>query len=361
MKPRSLFVLTILLLISLGACSGAADEISTEEYILTTGFDEGDLIFLGVSGAINGQPNPVLKGEPGETITVTLINGGYGDHTFSVPDLNIETGKISEKGDRISVSLTLPEEPGEFAYYDSMHNHAALGMHGTILVGEMVQEAGESGSGQVAESPQETGPINPITEIQKGGCSACHVIPGVPGAVGILGPDLSNIGEMIVERMQSGNYDGTAEDMEAYLREAILTPNEFLAPDCNGTPCPPGVMPSGLAGIYSEEQLTAIVDFLAGLPESAENFSAEAGADQPVVGEGPALTPEEFEWAKQTFFERCAGCHGTLRKGAVIYYLQRHTPRHARLGVARLFHRSPNRNHGEILAERTARPTGNVA
>jgi nitrite reductase (NO-forming)/hydroxylamine reductase len=28
------------------------------------------------------------------------------------------------------------------------------------------------------------------------------------------------------------------------------------------------------------------------------------------------LTEEEFAWAKQVFFERCAGCHGTLRKGA---------------------------------------------
>jgi nitrite reductase (NO-forming) / hydroxylamine reductase len=25
---------------------------------------------------------------------------------------------------------------------------------------------------------------------------------------------------------------------------------------------------------------------------------------------------EEYEWAKQVYFERCAGCHGTLRKGA---------------------------------------------
>lgn len=30
----------------------------------------------------------------------------------------------------------------------------------------------------------------------------------------------------------------------------------------------------------------------------------------------PALTQSEFERAKQIFFERCAGCHGVLRKGA---------------------------------------------
>lgn len=32
--------------------------------------------------------------------------------------------------------------------------------------------------------------------------------------------------------------------------------------------------------------------------------------------ENPTLSPEEFEQAKQMYFQRCAGCHGVLRKGA---------------------------------------------
>ena len=30
----------------------------------------------------------------------------------------------------------------------------------------------------------------------------------------------------------------------------------------------------------------------------------------------PPITDEEFKLSKQIFFERCAGCHGVLRKGA---------------------------------------------
>ena len=30
----------------------------------------------------------------------------------------------------------------------------------------------------------------------------------------------------------------------------------------------------------------------------------------------PSMTQEEFEVASKIYFERCAGCHGTLRKGA---------------------------------------------
>ncbi|MFA7594280.1 MAG: cytochrome D1 domain-containing protein [Thiohalobacteraceae bacterium] len=35
-----------------------------------------------------------------------------------------------------------------------------------------------------------------------------------------------------------------------------------------------------------------------------------------LVPHAPALTTEEFTRAKQIYFERCAGCHGVLRKGA---------------------------------------------
>ena len=35
-----------------------------------------------------------------------------------------------------------------------------------------------------------------------------------------------------------------------------------------------------------------------------------------ITSEGPAMTVYEFDQAKQIFFERCAGCHGVLRKGA---------------------------------------------
>jgi len=35
-----------------------------------------------------------------------------------------------------------------------------------------------------------------------------------------------------------------------------------------------------------------------------------------VDGEGPAMTTDEFATGKKVFFQRCAGCHGVLRKGA---------------------------------------------
>ena len=61
----------------------------------------------------------------------------------------------------------------------------------------------------------------------------------------------------------------------------------------------------------------------------------------------PAMTPAEFEIGKKIYFERCAGCHGVLRKGATGKNLEPHWTKKAadgsvqeggtlKLGTARL-------------------------
>ncbi len=158
---------------------------------------------------------------------------------------------------------------------------------------------------------------------QKGGCSACHVIPGVPGAVGTIGPDLTEIGEVAKTRIDSGEYTGEAKTAHDYLAEAVMDPDAFLSPDCGGKPCAKGMMPASLGQSLSETELGAMVSFMANLPND-EAAAAPSGADGSAVSTGGTvgaagahdLSDEEFEWAKQTYFERCAGCHGTLRKGA---------------------------------------------
>jgi nitrite reductase (NO-forming)/hydroxylamine reductase len=37
---------------------------------------------------------------------------------------------------------------------------------------------------------------------------------------------------------------------------------------------------------------------------------------QSIDPKAPAMTKAEFDKARQIYFERCAGCHGVLRKGA---------------------------------------------
>ncbi len=48
----------------------------------------------------------------------------------------------------------------------------------------------------------------------------------------------------------------------------------------------------------------------------APTAMSPTGTKDFISGEGPQMTREEFNHAKQIYFERCAGCHGVLRKGA---------------------------------------------
>jgi len=149
---------------------------------------------------------------------------------------------------------------------------------------------------------------------QKGGCVACHVIPGVENAVGTIGPDLSEIGTKAEAQLSNSHYMGTANTVLEYLKEALVDPNAHISTECPGGTCSSGLMPSYSDGTLNDAEIDAIINFMAKLPglEFSEPITVDESGEVPVVG----MVDEDIEWAKQVYFERCAGCHGTLRKGA---------------------------------------------
>ena len=51
--------------------------------------------------------------------------------------------------------------------------------------------------------------------------------------------------------------------------------------------------------------------------EGAAKSTIDPGSTKDTINpKAPQISKEEFAFAKKTFFERCAGCHGVLRKGA---------------------------------------------
>ena len=158
-----------------------------------------------------------------------------------------------------------------------------------------------------------------VAAFQKGGCSACHVIPGVPGATGTIGPDLSEIGNVVEKRLDGSEYTGKAKSVKDYLTESLVAPDAYIAPDCAGKPCQKGLMAPSLAQAFNDAELNAVINYLARLPDASiaqEVQTAPTAAVPAPAGGTSSLSEADFDWAKQTYFERCAGCHGTLRKGA---------------------------------------------
>ncbi len=92
--------------------------------------------------------------------------------------------------------------------------------------------------------------------INKGACIACHVIPNIPAAAGVLGPDLSNIGLDGATRIPG--Y--TAEE---YIRESIENSNAFIVAECPTGPCIAGTMPQKIQ--LDEAELEVIISYLSTL------------------------------------------------------------------------------------------------
>ncbi|MEP7135223.1 MAG: copper-containing nitrite reductase [Chloroflexota bacterium] len=265
MKKFVTFIgVTIVLAALIAACGGAKSQISNKEYVLTTELKDGNLIFLGVSDEINGLPNPTLSANLGETITVTLINGGMGEHDITFPSLKASTEIVKEKGQETSITFTVPNKDGIVEYYDGVGNHAKLGMRGALLVGAAIMPEASSGDPQV------------LAAFQKGACGSCHTIPGIPNAAGVVAPNLSDVSMAAEEHFKSGSYTGKATTAEEYIHESILDPNLFVAPTCPTGACVPNVMPANLSTTLNTDEINSIVKYLGGLPAGAYSDSTVA-------------------------------------------------------------------------------------
>ena len=268
---------TIVLAASIAACTGSNSQITSKEYVLTTEIKDGNLIFLGVSDEINGVANPTLNANPGETITVTLINGGMGQHDITFPEVKTSTGMVKEKGEDASVTFTVPNVHGEMEYFDSVANHAELGMRGVLLVGTAGQSPASSAPG--------SGDPQVLAAFQKGACGSCHIIPGIPNAAGVIAPDLSDVHLAALKHIDDGSYTGKAATAEEYIHESILEPNLFIAPKCPTGACMSNVMPATLKDSLTTDEINSMVKYLDGLPAGAYGTADTAA---PAVAQAPA-------------------------------------------------------------------------
>ncbi len=122
-------------------------------------------------------------------------------------------------------------------------------------------------------------------------------------------------------------YKGTAKrkSVVEFVHESIVNPDVHLSNACPGGTCAKGLMPPTIAAALTDAELKLVVDYLAGLPDKVADLPepaadaaqpVSAGAGESGVPAAIALSDGDFAEIKQVFFERCAGCHGTLRNGA---------------------------------------------
>ena len=156
------------------------------------------------------------------------------------------------------------------------------------LVGCSEEKQGAQGAGA---SPQRTAAVEAGEKLFTEKCSSCHTI----GEGDRVGPDLHGV---------------TDRRDRAWLVKWVSDPTGMAKSDpigkelfqkWNQVPMPP----PGL----DEAQIGQVLDFIAWKSSKVQPKQAAAESFEPLQG-------EQFEQAKTIYFNRCAGCHGTLRAGA---------------------------------------------
>jgi len=99
-----------------------------------------------------------------------------------------------------------------------------------------------------------TEPVDKI--FAKAQCVACHTIPGIPGAVGTIGPKLEE-GTNAPLRIKDKEYKGTAKSTSEYIMESVVSPSAYVV-----KPFPDNTMPKVFGQKLSAGALKKIVDYL---------------------------------------------------------------------------------------------------
>lgn len=97
-------------------------------------------------------------------------------------------------------------------------------------------------------------PIGDI--VTRAGCAVCHLVPGIPGADGRVGPPLV-LGTTGMARLNDTSYHGSAKTVHDYIVESVLEPQRFIVPGY-----PAHTMPNWYGSKLSALALEKIASYL---------------------------------------------------------------------------------------------------
>jgi mono/diheme cytochrome c family protein len=105
----------------------------------------------------------------------------------------------------------------------------------------------------------------PVDQIfAKAQCVVCHTIPGIPGAMGTVGPKLVEKTNA-PNRLKDPGYKGSAKTVREYITESVISPGTYVV-----KPFPDNVMPRIFGQKLSAGALNKIVDYLSQVEEGKE-------------------------------------------------------------------------------------------
>lgn len=174
-------------------------------------------------------------------------------HAFWVPNFRIKRDAMPGQMTNTFATATLPGEYPVVCAELCGAGHATM----TSLIRVVSQE--EFDTWVEEKQSQVVDVTDPIafgrSLFQQYGCTGCHVLDDAGGA-GQVGPNLNQIGTTAATRV-------SGQTAEEYILNSIVKPGDYVVPECPAGACPPGVMPGNFGQQMSEQEIGALVTYLA--------------------------------------------------------------------------------------------------
>lgn len=192
--------------------SQAAPAAKVVEYTVRTVLGKTPpMAFEGVGGSIDGQINPLLEANVGDTVRLTVINGDPVMHDLKIDEFFVSTGEMVEDEQTVTLEFVV-NRPGEFVYYCSVVGHRDIGMAGKLRVNGEVA-AGEPSELQASQggAAMDHSAMPSIEPADETAVSIVRSPADVPPPVGDRGPMTLRV-DMKTQEVVGVLADGTTFD-----------------------------------------------------------------------------------------------------------------------------------------------------
>lgn len=181
----------------------------TVEYTLESALADGRMVFVGKGGEIDGETNPDLKANAGDTVKVTLISGEGAAHNILFEGSNALSDDVVGQGNSVELEFT-PSQEGTFAYYCDIPGHRQAGMEGKFIVGSGISAVASEAGNDYASSDT-TASVSASISAGPADATAVDIVhepTDIPVSVGNRGPETLRIDLETVE-LSGQLADGT--------------------------------------------------------------------------------------------------------------------------------------------------------
>ena len=124
-------------------------------FTLRTSIADGKLVYVGHTGAIEGQINPDLQVPENAVVQINVINGDGAIHDIAVPEFDVKSDEFTGKGSSTAVVFRATKA-GTFEYLCTLPGHKAAGMFGKLIVGDPPERV-ESDAMDIVQDPTAVG------------------------------------------------------------------------------------------------------------------------------------------------------------------------------------------------------------